>query len=527
MSEGGAYWENISLRCSFWVMDLRNNSVACSIVHSFSDMKHRMYKLGCLWVLSFSLSAQITIDFPKDRIVFQQNQMGQGHIFASASSATDLDSLVWVVETHEVPGISQVTYRFTSFRSASGRVFQQWCAVPGGWYQVRAEGYWGGIKIQEALIPRVGIGEVFLIAGQSNAQGQGQGARSSEDPWQRVSTILGYDPVMDSSPAWNFHEILSHFVLFPMGVTAWCWGELGDLLVQRRKVPILFLNAALGETTSAQWANSMEGNGNREGFPGHMPYHYLKTTLQYYQHILGFRAILWHQGETDTFFPSPSYFSNLKKVIEGTRAQSLPHLAWVVSKASYLLGQTRAETIEDQNRIIAELPHTFAGPATDTMIGAGYRSDGIHFSNLYGGNGLTALAQAWNSALTDDFFRLSEPVLPRLPLPSPCGGALGQAWESRGDFSPDIAYLQDSRGNYGLSTILPEGSNSLTQWRSPDHDRLEPGIALFTAPSAAEATQKIGNSRTTLASRGSLLLAPGFEVFAGTVLHTQVTPCGN
>lgn len=483
--------------------------------------------LCCLLLISVPLFAQIQIDFPKDRTIFQQSQLGEGHIFASATSSSMLDSLVWVVESHAIPSLPIYTGRFRSERAESGHLFQQRCLVPGGWYRLRAQGYVGGILVEEVVVERVGMGEVFLIAGQSNAQGQGQGAKSSVDPWQRVGTILGNDPVLDGPPLWSFHEILSHFVLYPMGITAWCWGELGDLLVQRRKVPVLFLNAALGETTSAQWANSLDGNGGREGYPGHVPYHYLKTTLQFYQHILGFRAILWHQGETDTFFPSASYFNNLKKVIEGTRGQSTSHLAWVVSRVSHILGQNRAQTIEDQNRIIAELPSVFPGPETDALVGPLYRSDGIHFSNLQGAVGLTALADLWNQSLTDEFFRLSEPVLPKLPFASPCGGEDPLTWVEEGAFSAQVPYVRDARGNYNFSTILEGSSPTPVYWTSPEHDKLVPGDAQFLSAGSANASQKLGNTRTTLSTHGFLLLSPGFEVYPGTVVQTQVTPCGN
>ena len=75
--------------------------------------------------------------------------------------------------------------------------------------------------------------------------------------------------------------------------------------------------------------------------------------LNYYHHLLGIRAILWSQGESDTFInkSAQEYANDLKLVISETRKSSAKNIAWVVSRTSKVGNRTSPDVIQGQNTV--------------------------------------------------------------------------------------------------------------------------------------------------------------------------------
>jgi hypothetical protein len=202
----------------------------------------------------------------------------------------------------------------------------------------------------------------------------------------------------------------------PYGFSAWSWGILGDLLVSRLNVPILFYNAALEGTTSRSWRESTAGSATNPYIGGiylnRLPYSQLRISLQQFASLTGIRAVLWQQGESDTQFeiPEGEIVSNLQQVIGQSRSDAGHQLSWVMARVSYN-ARTSSTVINAQNTVIGSVPNVFPGPITDEIQIP--RPDGVHLQD----NGLTTLAELWNTSLTADFFTHSNPRGP-LPLPA-------------------------------------------------------------------------------------------------------------
>jgi hypothetical protein len=128
--------------------------------------------------------------------------------------------------------------------------------VPGGWYTVEVRGKLGTNIVATTYLNRVGVGEVFLIAGQSNAQGlagnQGEvGATDervlchNEVSWYDIN-IGQCDKKTPNYP--SFSQIYSNgstrSFLSKTSFNPWCYGRLGDELVRKLDVPVVFFNAA-------------------------------------------------------------------------------------------------------------------------------------------------------------------------------------------------------------------------------------------------------------------------------------------
>lgn len=422
-------------------------------------------------ILHTSSFAQITIEFPYSRLVFQQDSLGRGEILLSGYSLAKADT----IQARLIPfaattgkATEWVTCRTTD--ASSQQNFSVVVQAAAGWYNLEVRAIKNATAVAEASLPRIGIGEVFVIAGQSNAQGQTlKEARSSKDPYERVGAFSGYDEKMNA-PSFKAEQLNNYISIYPVGVTSWCWAELGDKLTERLNVPVFFLNAAWGGTGSQDWVNSVDSSATFEKGRGYIPYAYLQKTIQFYRNILGLRAVLWHQGESDAYrnnfraagTPPIDYFKNMLQIIEPSRKQVGGDLAWVISQTSLIYGITDSLVIEAQRRLPIEIPNVFLGPYTDTLTNARY--DGVHFTNEFDKRGLSKLASAWDQALDSTFFKRSVPTLPNFEkklfvLDSnkvliPQGFGVKRLSDKA---TTSFRFLADETGNFYAAPLLPCG----------------------------------------------------------------------
>jgi len=108
----------------------------------------------------------------------------------------------------------------------------------------------------------------------------------------------------------------------------------------------------------------------------------------------GFRALLWHQGESDVEMAAGEYYTKLRNVIIASRTKAGWEFPWFVAKASYhspdklRFDNIRAAQERRWNDSVA-----MPGPDTD-MLSGDYRDldgQGIHLSP----KGLKAHGQMW------------------------------------------------------------------------------------------------------------------------------------
>ncbi|NIJ55602.1 T9SS type A sorting domain-containing protein [Dyadobacter arcticus] len=384
--------------------------------------------------ISSTVFAQIKITSPVFQAVYQRDLAGQREITVSGTFSVPMDK----IEIRAVPVIQGqgIDIPWQPLQNApKGGVFSGNITLLGGWYTIEIRAVLDGKIVGRDVLSRLGVGEVFIIAGQSNAQGlRAYPGPSAKDP--RVMYISNYnndtyDRLTDPTPPVfeNINENLG--IMSPRGQSAWCWGLVGDELVAKLNVPVLFINTAWEGTAVENWAVSAKGlpTKNKYGgfvYPPEMPYGNLRIAARNYGNQYGIRAILWMQGEADALFKTSalSYRENLQFIMNRLGLETGgKRITWVIARTSRTsAGANVASSINPvivaaQNAVLdTPFNPTYPGPETDPLVPN--RGDGTHFVGKSPADregtlaALKILANAWNETLGANFFSTVPPMSP-------------------------------------------------------------------------------------------------------------------
>ena len=385
----------------------------------------------------FSQIAPITITSPTYSAVYQQDTLGYRTVTITGTFTVPMDK----IEVRAVPVLDGqgVETAWSDLQlNPKGGVFKgNIDKLRGGWYTVEVRGTSAGKVVGRGVLQRLGVGEVFIISGQSNAQGlKAYPGPSAVD--DRVIYISNYendqlgmynDLLTDPVPP-VFSKLSNVKTISPRGQTAWCWGILGDLLVAKLGVPVLFINTAWEGTSVDNWAESAQGlpTSNKYGgsvyTPG-MPYANLRIAARNYANQYGVRSILWMQGETDGLFATPAakYRDELQFLINRLGSETGKRIVWTIARTSRtspsnsIISKAYPTVIAAQNAVLdTPFNPTYPGPETDALYTN--RGDGTHFVGKSTADtegtkaALTILANAWNSTLDANFFSTVTPITP-------------------------------------------------------------------------------------------------------------------
>ena len=269
----------------------------------------------------------------------------------------------------------------------------------GGWYTLTVR----TADRTEVRVDHVGVGEVFVGAGQSNSTNYGE--QRQKPKTGRVSTFDGatWRAADDPQPGTFDHSGGGSF-----------WPSFGDELAEALGVPIGVAVTGNGATSVLQW----QPKGTRIGIrptayafvrqvgtnswecDGALFDHLARRVAQLGPH--GFRAVLWHQGESDSNQPNPTprritgaeYASALETLIRGQRAAAGWEIPWFVALVSYHVPEDPGSgVIRDAQVSLWQRGVALQGPDTDALQGDTRDSGGhgVHFS----GKGQRAHGHLW------------------------------------------------------------------------------------------------------------------------------------
>ena len=195
----------------------------------------------------------------------------------------------------------------------------------GGWYRVEVRAMNAGTTVLAAMaVDRVGVGDVFVTAGQSNAACFGSPTQRPTDDRVSAYTL--------SSGTWRFATDPQPDNSGGIGSGGSAWPTLGSLLVQSNQVPVGFVGVAYGGSALNQW------------LPGTSFFLYLTNALRALG-TNGVRAVLWHQGESDSLnnTTASTYAQQLSNVVASSRAAAGWPVTWGIAEVSFHPGATRAQ----------------------------------------------------------------------------------------------------------------------------------------------------------------------------------------
>ena len=400
------------------------------------------YKILFLFFVFNKLAAQITVSHPLNNAVYQRNSSSQANLVISGTYSQPLATSIQArllnpSNDNVIPGFD---WSIIQENPSMGYFQGQLNNVPAGWYKLEIRGVRTGTVLEAQNVNRVGIGDVFMIAGQSNAQGYintgGFGLGSSTEK------VVTHDNGMYCGntviPFPVLTQLLTSTKPGTAGRDAWCYGRLGDHIVDLTGFPVAFFNSGASGASSENWKVSSDGGATNNPFTKEqfcssyeenegrsysvgMPYSNFKRGLNYYNSMFGARSILWHQGESDKYLgvSAAIYQSNLTYVIDKSRADFASNLPWVLARASYTDNDSSSVITGAQTNLVNRNQQIFPGPYTDQINNfnlptySGSR-DGInlHFTNPVG---LTFLANEWSNYLNLNFFNDSNPISANSP----------------------------------------------------------------------------------------------------------------
>ena len=253
----------------------------------------------------------------------------------------------------------------------------------GGWYQIEVRSVTAGAPGVTSSVQRVGVGDVYLTAGQSNSANWGTPAgvcaddRVSSYNYSNGSWAKAADPMPGAG-----------------GGGGSVWTRLGDLLAARDNLPVAFACMGEGSSQVADWVPVTGGY-----YASH-----ITAAVQAFP-VNGFRAFLWHQGESDALASSgPAvYQTRLNSVISQSRVDAGWSVPWYISEASFHPGSALSQeepVVEGQRRVIEGDALVFPGPVTDDFhLNGGVENTGWGYGVHFNAVGLADFAAQWAAVL--------------------------------------------------------------------------------------------------------------------------------
>jgi Carbohydrate esterase, sialic acid-specific acetylesterase len=343
----------------------------------------------------------LQLSSPLDYQVFQRRTKLSGSIVIRGHAELPVTAVEARLAGNSLAGPLAPTWHRISFNAQTGDFYDSLATTAGGFYSLEVRVLHRGHAPEEVVVPHVGVGEVFVVSGQSNSTNYGETPQVTET--QKVTTFDGKVWRLANDPQPGVQDNSSKGSFIP---------PFGDALFRKYGVPIGIASVGHGSTSVRQW------------LPAGTPVEVMPTMTRFVNaasdgtlvcdgtlfHGMmariqelgpqGFRAVLWHQGESDSHqppeheIPAETYRRMLEQIILSTRSQAGWEIPWFVAQVSYHTpADTSCPPLREAQRSLWQSGIALEGPDTDTLTSA-YRQDngkGIHLNDA----GLKAHGLLW------------------------------------------------------------------------------------------------------------------------------------
>ncbi len=312
----------------------------------------------------------LAVQSPRNYQVFQRYARLRGHVLLQGRVKPFCTRVEARLTGPSLDGPLPGRWQEVNF-NAENRSFDTTIPAPaGGWYKLELRALRDAEAVASAVVEHVGVGEVFIGAGGSNATNCGE---------ERLRPQSGFVSTFDGS-RWRLADDPQPGVHDKTGGGSF-WPAFGDALYARYKVPIGVASTGHSGSSVKQWQK------------GGAYYQWLMKRIEQLG-TGGFRAVLWHQGEADVRMTAEEYAGLLRSLLENTKKDAGWDFPWFVAQVSYNSPREPSfPTTRAGQKKLWETGVALEGPDTDTLTGDN-RDDGgkgIHFSS----KGLRAHGKLW------------------------------------------------------------------------------------------------------------------------------------
>jgi hypothetical protein len=367
---------------------------------------------------------KIAVTSPLNYQVFQRATREQGKltiagsIILKTSQALPPDALEARLTGKSILGDLPGKWQRLPFDARVASFRGQLPVPAGGWYRLEVRALQQKVPWLTNAVGHVGVGEIFVIAGQSNAANSGEKKSRTETGLVAAFDGTNWQLAADPEPGTDGNQG-SFMPIF------------GDDMVRRFFVPIGLVPTAVSATSVREW------------LPAGIPFYRLPALTRNVVTIApgqwessgrifdrftarmrqlgpnGFRAVLWHQGESDATqtnaqntLPGGLYRQYLEQVISHSRQAIGWDAPWFVAQASYHNpDDPGTPDLLAAQMAVCDDGYALPGPDTDILTGPMREKNGmgIHLSAA----GLKEHAQLWMDKVAPWMERqLDEPPKP-------------------------------------------------------------------------------------------------------------------
>ena len=351
-----------------------------------------------------SAKDNITLSSPSDFQVIQRSSKVKGAVILKGTVVKGAD-IEWRVSGNSKFGTLPEGWQ--KIPASSDEIsFQTKISLPaGGWYRMEVRASHNNSSLGEIVIEHLGIGEVFVVAGQSNSANYGEEKQNTTT--KRVTAFDGKQWQLANDPQPGAGGRGGSFM-----------PPFGDAISKKFNVPVGFVACGIGATSVREWlpkGTKFPNPPTIERRVEQLPDGKWISKGEAFEMLIGrlkpfgpngFRAVLWHQGESDANQKDQTrtlkgnlYREYLEKVIKDSNDKIGWMAPWFVAQASYHVpGDEASPDIREAQASLWKDGVAFEGPDSDAIKG-NFRQNkgkGVHFS----GDGLREHATQWTGKIT-------------------------------------------------------------------------------------------------------------------------------
>jgi hypothetical protein len=347
-------------------------------------------------------AAELRLTSPLDYQVIQRTsrEKGKVQITGSIADAAENDTLI---EARTISGgviEKDPAWQTLHAKLRDGTFEAEFEVLSGGWRQLEVRASRGGKAIGAGAVEHVGVGEVFVVAGQSNSANHGEEKQATAT--KRVASFdgtrwkIGDDPQPGASGSGG--SFLPPFA---------------DAIVEKFDMPVGLIACGIGATSVREWlpkGATFPNPPTIESRVEKLPTGEWSSKGEAFAHFVarmkyrgpnGFRAVLWHQGESDAnqkdttrTLSGSLYRDYLERVIRDSRREIGWDAPWFVAQVSYHTpGDEASPDIRAAQASLWKDGIALEGPDSDALKGdlRDSNGQGVHFS----GKGLREHGARW------------------------------------------------------------------------------------------------------------------------------------